>query len=165
MLALQISSMKLFMNQLLATDAFDLFLLQEAVITTANTYTIDGRMNRDFFSKEELENGSCPYEFQPWSEIRGLCFHLIKGKHTPLFFKFILQLNPQKAAALLKDHADADFSAIKSLVLSIRYDGSKAILTTATAQHTFVLSREADLIWDTALCAYLAYREIPFEIL
>ena len=107
MLALQISSMKLFMNQLLATDAFDLFLLQEAVITTANTYTIDGRMNRDFFSKEELENGSCPYEFQPWSEIRGLCFHLIKGKHTPLFFKFILQLNPQKAAALLKDHADA----------------------------------------------------------
>ena len=41
----------------------------------------------------------------------------------------------------MKDHADADFSAIKSLVLSIRYDGSKAILTTATAQHTFVLSR------------------------
>ena len=163
MLALQISSMKNFMNQLLAADTFDIFLLEEAVISTANTYTIDGRINRDFFSAEELENGICPYEFQPWSELKGLCFHLIKGKHTPLFFKFVLHLKPEKISALFQQNTDVDLSQVKALVLNIKYDGSKAVLTTGTAYHTFVMSKEADILWDRALTSYLSTKEIPFE--
>ena len=163
MQALPISSMKTFMNQLLTGDAFDIFLLEEAVISTANTYTIDGRINRNFFSSEELETGICPYEFQPWGEAKGLCFHLIKGKHTPLFFKFVLHLMPEKAADFLG--GEADLSQIKALVLTIRYDGTAAVLTTAAAYHTFVLSREADMLWDKALAGYLASRSIPFEML
>lgn len=166
MLALQISQMKPFMNQLLTAEAFDCFLLEEAVISTANTYTIDGRINRSFFSKEELSEGCCPYDFRPWSELKGLCFHLIKGKHTPLFFKFVFQLKPELFPGLLG--ADANLSQIKSLILTVRYDSSpsgssKALLTTGTSYHTFVMSKEADRLWDKALLSYLASREIPFE--
>lgn len=164
MLALQITSLKKFMNQLLAGDSFDPFLLEEATISTANTYTIDGHINRDFFPAEERNEEQLPYEFQPWSELKGLCFNLIKGKHTPLFFKFVLHLKPEKAAALLKQqNSSVNPDEVRALVLNIRFDGTNAILTTGIAYHTFVMSKDADIIWDKALIKYLSGKDIAFE--
>ena len=79
MIALQITSLKIFMNQLLAGDTFHSFLLEEATISTAVTYTIDGHINKDFFSAEEQSESYLPYDFQPWSEIKGLCFLIIES--------------------------------------------------------------------------------------
>lgn len=166
MIALQITSMKHFMNQLLTSDTFDDFLLEEAVISTANTFTIDGHMNRDFFYTEDREPVELPYEFRPWGEIRGLCFDLIKGKHTPLFFRFVLHLMPEKASDLLtREGSDVEPSLVKSLVLNIRYDGTKAVLTTGTAYHTFLPSKGPDTIWDKALTKYLDEKSISYDIL
>ena len=165
MIALQITSMKQFMNQLLVSDAFDPFLLEEAVISTASTFTIDGHVNREFFHSEDELLEDLP-DFRPWSEMKGLCFDLIKGKRTPLFFRFVLHLKPQKATALLeKEGCDVDPSQVKALVLNIRYDGTKAVLTTGTAFHTFLLSKEPDAIWDKSLQKYLSAKGISFELL
>lgn len=162
MIALQVKSMKQFMSQLLASDAFDPFLLEEAVISTASTFTIDGHVNREFYG--DTEDVAALYEFRPWRELKGLCFDLIKGKHTPLSFRFVFHLIPEKAAALLeKEHCDVDSSQIKALVLNIRYDGSKAVLTSGTAFHTFLLSKEPDAIWDRALRRYLDGKGISYE--
>ena len=164
MLALQITSMKPFMNQLLAGDTFDLFLLEEATISTANTYTIDGHINTDFYSPEERNNNLIPYDFQPWSEIKGLCFHLIKGKNTPLYFKFVLHLKPEKVAEMLSlDNHAQQLSQLRALVLTIKYHGSKAVLTTATAYNTFVPGKEIDMAWDKALSKYLSEKGIAIE--
>ena len=152
------------MNQLLAGDTFDIFLLEEAVIGTANTYTIDGHINKDFFPPEERGEDCIPYDLQCWSEIKGLCFNLIKGKNTPLYFKFVLHLKPEKTASLLvKENCDVDVSQIRALVLNIKYDGTKAILTTGTGYHTFVMSKEPDVIWDKAITKYLSGKGIAFE--
>lgn len=159
MIALEILSMKNFMSHLLSADTFDIFLLEEATISTANSYTIDGHINADFYPPEERDKAHIPYNFRLWSEIKGLCFDLIKGKYTPLYFKFVLQLKPEHMAKLLGD----DPGQVKSLVLNIRYDGNKAILTTGTSFHTFVMSKEADLIWDNALCKYLSEKGIGYE--
>lgn len=165
MTAFQITSMKNFMSRLLASDAFDCFLLEEAVISAANTFTIDGHINQEFFNGEE-ETKKPSYDFRPWSEIKGLCFDLIKGRRTPLFFRFVLHLMPEKAAALLeKEGCDTDPGQIKALVLTIRYDGSKAVLTTGTSFHSFILSKEPDAVWDRALAKYLAGKGIAFETL
>ena len=164
MLALQITSTKNFMNRFLTGDSFDVFLLEEAIIRTAVTYTIDGHINTEFFPVEEQNSDCLPYEFQPWSDTKGLCFHLIKGKNTPLFFKFVLHLKPEKANALLteKNHL-TDISQIKSLVLNVRFDGTKTILTTGTSYHSFRLDKEPDMIWDNAITHFLAQNDIPFE--
>ena len=165
MIALQITSMKQFMNQLLMTDTFDPFLLEEAVISTGNTFTIDGHINRDFYGTEGDSPETLP-EFRPWSEIKSLCFDLIKGKRTPLSFRFVLHLKPEKAIALLeKENCDVEPSQVKALVLNIRYDGSKAVLTTGTAFHTFLLSKEPDAIWDKNLQKYLDGKGISYELL
>ena len=84
MLALQISSMKQFMNHLLVADTFESFLLEEAVIGTACTFHIDGHVNQEFFQGDEDEQEKDSYEFRPWSKVKGLCFDLIKGKRTPV---------------------------------------------------------------------------------
>lgn len=159
MIALEIISMKNFMSHLLSGDTFDIFLLEEATISTANTYSIDGHVNVDFYPPEERGRDYIPYDFRPWSELKGLCFDLIKGKHTPLFFKFVLQLKPEHLPKVL----NAEPGQVKALVLNIRYDGNKALLTTGTSYHTFVMSKEADLAWDNALCKYLSEKGIGYE--
>lgn len=167
MTALQITSMKQFMNHLLVADTFEPFLLEEAVISAASNFTIDGRLNREFYAGDESTDEideELKYDFRPWAEFRKLCFDLIKGKRTPLFFRFVLHLKPEKAAALLeKENCDVDPSQIKALVLNIRYDGSKTVLTTGTAFHTFLLSKEPDTVWDRAMKKYLDGKNISYE--
>ena len=164
MIALQITSTKNFMNQLLAGEVFDIFLLEEAVISTANTYTIDGHINQDFYPTEEQTAENLPYEFQPWSEIKGMCFNLIKGKHTPLYFKFVFHLKPEHISSMLaKEGSSFDHSLIKALVLTVKYDGSKAYLTTGSAYHSFIMSKEPENIWDKQLTKYLSLKGITFE--
>ncbi len=169
MTALQVSSMKTFMNHLLITDTFDIFLLEEAVIGMACTYHIDGHTNREFFQNgnpEEAPSVHPDLELRPWCDLKGLCYNLIRGKRTPLFFRFVLHLHPEKARALLaRSGCDVDPSLVKALVLNIRYDGSKAVLTTGTAYQTFVPSKEPDMIWDKALAKYLDGKGIACEAL
>lgn len=159
MIALQITSMKNFMQQLLASDTFDGFLLEEAVIRTACDVTIDGHINPDFYPSGE--RAALPYPFERWSEKRSLCFDLIKGKQAPLFFRFVLQLKPENTAALLGDSPSAD--AVRALVLNIRYDGTGAILTTGVSYQSFVLSKDADAVWDRTLQRYLDQKGIAYD--
>ena len=56
MIALKITNVKQFMAKLLAGEDFDAFLLEEAVISTYNTFTIDGRQNREFYTAVEWED-------------------------------------------------------------------------------------------------------------
>ena len=173
MIVLQTSAIKDFMSGLLTSDIFHPFLLEEAVIKTANTFTIDGRINRDFYagSPSEIDAGAAGmpeplYDFRPWSEMKGLCFNLIKGKRTPLFLQFVLHLMPEQAESLLaKNGCDASASQVKALVLTIRYDGSCVQLITGTSYSAFTLSKEADAIWDKALEKYLRLKGIECETL
>ena len=95
MQALELTDVKTFMNKFLKSDIFDHFLLQEAVITSAASYVIDGRVNKGFYSENELEElGLADKTFLPFGMLRNNFFDLIKGKKTPSSFKFILLLSP-----------------------------------------------------------------------
>jgi hypothetical protein len=154
------------MNELLTGDAFDIFLLEEATISTAITISIDGHVNVDFYPIAERTPELLPYEYQPWSEMKGLCFDLIKGKRTPLNLKFVMQLKPDKVKAMLeKEKLASKAASLKSLVLTIKYDGGKAILTTGSSYQTFVMDKTADVVWDRQISKYLAMKGIQFEIL
>ena len=96
----------LFMTGLLSEKetAFDQFLLYEAVIAMGNTYTIDGHINRDFYSADEIEilkqqaseNGRIFSEDMiRWEAAKNFCFDFIKGKKAPLSFKVTLCLAPE----------------------------------------------------------------------
>lgn len=150
MKAYKITELKNFMSRLLGSSVFEDFLLAEASITTYNTFLIDGRINKSFFAGD-VGDESClsPYEFSKWQDMRGLCFDLIKGKRTPVGFKFVLHLKPELAEILLKENKSAvTLNDLKAFVLNIKYDGSELTCVTATAFHTFIPDKTPDQIWD-----------------
>ena len=52
MLALKITDIRDFTNKLFIGEVFDKFCLSEATVTTFNTFTIDGRLQKDFFDTD-----------------------------------------------------------------------------------------------------------------
>ena len=55
MVNIHIEDKKTFTSNLFIKNTFDDYLLVEAAITTFNTYTIDGRIQKKFYSDKEYE--------------------------------------------------------------------------------------------------------------
>lgn len=165
MIAIKITNVKQFMGKLLASEAFDSFLLEEASISTYNTFIIDGHQNRDFYTSEEWDDKEIrPYDFTTWKQIRPICYSLIKGTRTPSAFKFILHLMPDYLASILKEQdTTVTPQQIKALVLTVKYDGTTLTLITGTAFHTFIMDKSVDALWDNAVKSFLDKREINYE--
>ncbi len=165
MIALKIINVKQFMGRLLGADDFDGFLLEEASISTYNTFQIDGHQNRAFYTSEEWEDRELrPYAFTQWKVIRPVCFDLIKGRRTPAAFHFVLHLIPEYTASILK-RGDTGVTPdqVRGFVLNIRYDGQTLTLITGTSYHTFLMDKTPDVLWDQAVRQFLSKREISFE--
>ena len=166
MLAVQITSTKAFMNHLLVAETFDSFLLAEASISTANTYQIDGHINKEFFADTDADTSNMPaYEFSTWQEMKPLAFNLIKGKKTPLYFKFVLHLKPEFVGkTLAQNGVEIPSEQIKAFVATIKYDGSSIQITTGTSYNTFVMSKEPDTVWDKTFLQFLNKKKIAYEM-
>lgn len=166
MKAYKINELKIFMSRLLGSSVFDVFLLAEASITTYNTFFIDGRINKDFFT-DNLNDEIIlpPYEFSMWQDMRSLCFDLIRGKRTPVGFKIVLHLKPELAGDLLHDKGSAvSLNDLKAFVLNIKYDGSELTCITATAFHTFIPDKTPDQIWDEYMIKFFNDNQINYEL-
>lgn len=165
MLAIQIKDVKTFMSKLLSADTFDSFLLEEAQIHTFNTYTIDGHQNREFYTKEELEDPEIfPYEYSRWENMKSICFQLIKGKKVPTYMKIILHKKPEEAYTLLEEGGALEFAKLlKAFVVTIKYDAKGLLLTTGISFTTFVMDKTPDLLWDNAFRKFLSAQGIDFE--
>lgn len=165
MLALQITALKPFMNSLLLGELFDSFLLEKADIDTYVTYSIDGRLHKDFFPLEERGDKPLhPYDFVEWKDMKGLCFDFIKGKRTPLRFQFVFHLKPAAIASILeKGGAASSANLIQAFVLTVRFDGEKALLLTGTSFTSFVPDKEPERLWDAAFRQYLDKKGIAYE--
>lgn len=165
MTSFHITELKNFMGKLLGTDCFDSFLLEQASVSTFAEYAIDGRINPDFYTKEEWEDPQiCPYDFAAWSAVRPLCFEIIKGKRSPSRFKFVLHLKPEYVPGVLKG-ADPSLTAdqIRALVLTVKYDGNEACAVTGTALSTFVMDKTLDAQWDKTMRQFLTRKGIAFR--
>ncbi len=104
MLALKITDVKDFMNKLLIGEVFDRFSLVEASVTTFNTFTIDGKLQYDFFdtdTKAAFEEKSTEYSL--WHDVKPYCFSIIRGRRTPLNFRIVFELSHDQTQSLLRN--------------------------------------------------------------
>ncbi len=149
------------MAALLVSDVFGDFCLQEAVINTSVSYSINGRIHRDFYSEEEAEG--IKNEFAEWTEIRPRIFEMIKGKNLPLSFRMTLSLKNDKMHALLHEKSPEGYSsAIKELCVNIRFEKGVAAMMTGTSYESFVMTKAEELIWDNAFMEFLTSKNIAF---
>ena len=137
-------------------EAFDLFDLQSAKVTTYNTFTIDGRVHPDFYGEEKEEH---PELLSPWKQMRGVVKDLIRGKRTPLSFLLVLRL---KVLSLTEEEKER-MKTTYGFVLSIKYQDGSITLTTGVEYKVFTMDKEAEGRWDAALPPLLSHAEISFE--
>ena len=165
MLALKFTETKSVMSKLLLSPVFDRFLLTEAAISTGITISMDGHFHKDFYSEDELEEKEHSDQgLIYWEQVRPLCLNLIKGKKTPLNFRFVFCLNSANTQKLLLQ-TGLSFSPadVKGLYLNLRYDQGLLTATTASALSFFTLDRSLDEAWDTMVRKFFLQQELNFE--
>ncbi len=162
MIAIKIKNTKNFMAKLLASEVFDAFLLDSAEIAMANTYTIDGHINKDFYGDED--EAAPKGILTPWSEVRQRCFDLIKGKRTPLSFKFLLCLDGNKKDELMSSEEYSEVrSLVSSLVMIIKFKDGAITITTGAALSGFSMDKSYEKLWDNYVTTFLDSSNIEFE--
>ena len=156
MIALNILDIKKFMSLFLGGTLFDEYSLVEAQITTFCTFSIDGRYEALF---EDAPPGETSYV--RWSKLKEHCFSIIRGKKTPLFFKFVFFYPEEELPKLLGSlDTSLGISEVKGLCLNLRYDGTNLVLTTGTSLKVFSMDRSADRAWDDYVRRLLMERDI-----
>ena len=165
MIALALPEVKNFMNKLLCSEIFDNFLLQEAVVQNSITTHIQGGLHLDFYSAEELEAEHLTgLSFIPYGRVRSQCFHLIKGKRTPSFFKFVLLLSPANLEKTLKQtHSPFTTQDISAVFLNLKFQNKKLLLTTGISYRIFTTDKSLEQEWNILIKKFLKNHEIVFE--
>lgn len=167
MTALKISNVKEFMNILLLSETFDHFLLSEASITTFATMILDGQSYADFFSPEDEEYALIEKEaYVPFSFLRSFCLDFIKGKRTPVSFKFVFLLskeNQQKTLASL--HSSFAPEDISGMYLNLKYQAGEIICTTGISYRNFSMDKSLDQAWDDMVMRFFKNHKILYESL
>ncbi|MCR4740042.1 MAG: DUF5721 family protein [Lachnospiraceae bacterium] len=175
MISIQIKDIGQFMTILLSesSDAFDDFLVGKVTIVTGVTYMIDGHLNREFYTKEEIgllretaekEGQIFSEDMIRWTELKPRCYSVIKGKKAPLSFRFELYLPPEGINRFLTKAGITDLTAndLAGLSLNIKYGSEGLNLTTAVSYKTFIMDRTADKKWDEHLISMLDRLSISF---
>jgi len=162
MISLQIKSTKNMMNALLASECFDAFLLEESVITTFNTFRIDGHIVKDFYTADEL--AECNLDFSLWKDIRPFCFQIIKGKKTPVSFKVVLHAPNELVEKIAADpECGVAANMIRALALNIRYDNGHVLCVTGSSYTTFLMDKSAQRLWDVYVRRMFTDLNIDYE--
>ena len=155
MIAVELLDVKDVMNKILLTDTFDHFLLSEATVVTYNSFIIDGHLNKDFFSEEELQEFGGE-TMSKWSQIRPFCLQQIKGKKQPISFKFIYILSNEDTNKLLEESG-------LNYKFHISYRNNQLSCVTGTSLKTFTLDKTLEQYWDKKVQEFLKKSEITYE--
>lgn len=167
MTSLHIVDVKDFMSKLLLSDIFNRFLLSEAEITTFASFSIDGKLNKDFFSEDELIQSNLEnMNYSYWETLKPFCFEIIKGKKTPAGFKIVFMLSPSNVERLLlKSSIPIRHEDINGLFLNIKYTANSLSCITGTSLKIFTLDKTLENEWDLMVQKFFKAHEIPFEVL
>lgn len=165
MIALQITEIKPFMNQLFLENAFDAFLLSEATFVTFGTFHIDGSFKKEYYSAEELETQQMTGQtYAQWRQVRPFGLELIKGKHTPLEFRIIFRLSPANVEKLLlQAQISISPSDVDGLFLNLHYRTGTLSCTTGTSLCFFTLDKTLDHTWDAMVKKFFEKQHISYE--
>lgn len=159
MIAFSLTNIKEFMSQLLLSETFDSFAFVEGEIVTFNTFRIDGFLQKEFFDTEE----PLP-EYSLWKNVRDYCFSLIRGKRTPLSFRFIFSLSRKNIEMLTAQNVPSlDPDTVQGLYLNIHYDGARLTCVTGTSFKTFTMDKSLERIWDEMAEKFFRQKGVEFE--
>ena len=166
MIALSIIDVKDFMNKLLIGEVFDRFFLVEASVTTFNTFTIDGRLQQDFFDTDTVAmHKSNLIEYSLWRDVKPYCFSVIRGRRTPLNFRIVLQLSHKQTQQILNPSFPDGSVPDCRFCLNLQYRNESLLCTTGVSYTSFCLDKRPEHLWDEIIRKFLSGQHIAFQVL
>ncbi len=146
-------------------DTFDSFLLYDAEFVTGTTISIDGSLHKEFYDNDELEQMK-ETEYIRWSDIKPVCFSIIKGKKLPLSFKITFKLSKHNTEKFIsRSGISLSADELNGLLLNLRYSNNKLIAITGTSTKNFTLDRSYEKEWDDLIIKFFKKNEILIEYL
>ena len=162
MIALALTDVKECMAKLLLSETFDPFYFIEGELVTFSTFTMDGYLKKDYFNAENAPER----EYALWKDVREFCFSLIKGKRTPLSFKFVLGLSESNIEKLLlQQELDYKPQDVRGLYINLKFDGQNLQCITGTAMNLFTMDKSLEQAWDKMVQKFFTQKEIKYEVL
>ncbi|MCR5700597.1 MAG: DUF5721 family protein [Lachnospiraceae bacterium] len=135
----EILDVKNFMQLLFQSEAFDSYETVEAVIISDMTYSIEGKLNRDFYSQDELETMfPADISFLPWQYTKPKVFSIIKGKRTPSYMKIVFKLTEHNFSENKSSHNSNDITGI---YFNFIFKDQKLNVTCSVSYKTFTLDK------------------------
>ena len=166
MIALSIIDVKDFMNKLLIGEVFDRFFLVEASVTTFNTFTIDGRLQQDFFDTDTVAmHKSNLIEYSLWRDVKPYCFSVIRGRRTPLNFRIVLQLSHKQTQQILNPSFPDGSVPDCRFCLNLQSRNDSLLCTTGVSYTSFCLDKRPEHLWDEIIRKFLSGQHIAFQVL
>lgn len=165
MVLLKILDIKDFMSKLLIKTDFDEFYMSEMEITAACRYQIKGRLNKSWFSEEELRAmGGREYSY--WKEHKATAFQFVKGEKTPLFLKVVFLLAPQGLEAFLEQGKSGFLLGdVEGLYLNMKFEKNQLVIGTGSSLKIFTLDRSLEQSWGEYVMGFLKASQIPYEVI
>lgn len=146
MQTIEVLDIKQFMQLLFQTNALDSYEFISASIRTDMTYNLDGHINKEFFTPDELEQmntNESLYLF--WHTAKEKVFQLIKGKKTPSQLKIVLKLSEQDTCSLLEStHSTLSTMDIDGMFLNILFQNGKLTIVCGISYKIFTLDKNME---------------------
>lgn len=162
MTALKIEDQKTFTAGLFLGSWFDEFQVREASIVVFNSFTVDGRVRRGYYSDEEKEEKQIG-EFSDWKTLKPFCFSLIKGKRLPESFRIVFLLPEAGKERFVSSHgAGIAPEEVSGLYLNVQYENGAMSCITGTSLNLFTLDKTLEREWDESVKKFLKNHGVAF---
>lgn len=143
-----------FMSELLTGERYDSFYLFEARIKADIDYSINGKINKDFFDSDDREIMAAE-EYISWKKIKPVVYGFVKGDKLPLSLKLILMFNRENITRLVEmNNLPISENDIGALFFNVLYEKGSLTVTTGTSVKTFSLDKTLDHVWDSTVEKY-----------
>ena len=146
MQTIEILDIKLFMQFLFQTTALDTYEFISSELRTDMSYTLDGHINREFFTDDEQDAlGIKDVSYLPWHIAKEKIFTLIKGKKTPSQLKIVLKADRTQTNSLLSSISSSfQENDIDGLFLNIIFQENKLDVICGISYKIFTMDKSLE---------------------
>jgi hypothetical protein len=166
MQSIHILDIKPFMQLLFQTEQLNEYEFVSADIRTDMTYSLDGHINRSFFSEEELiQHSLTQRSYLTWSIAREKVFTLIKGKRTPSLLKIVLRASvPETENLISSTNSSLNSNDIDGIFLNIIFQENKLNVICGISYKIFTMDKELESEFSAKIITLLKSNSITCEI-
>ena len=155
-----VKNIKELTSQLFVHELFDRFLLCEAELVTFQTYSVNGRVKKEYYTQEEQPQR----EFSLWSQTRPFLLSLIKGRTTPLSFKLVFTISRSGIQELVTSSGTSlSCDDIDGVYMTVSFKDGRLQVVTGTSLKIFSMDKTLERYWDQKIEGFLAANDFEAE--